>query len=50
MDSSASVASDLLVRAGDIHLNKQDLVVLAITWASVLVSCGIWWLILLEML
>jgi hypothetical protein len=50
MDPRASVASDLLVSAGDIHLNKNDVIVLVVTWASVIAGCGIWWLVLLEVL
>ena len=50
MDSSDCLACRVLGSAGGLPLNKQDMIILAITWASVLVSCGIWWLVLLEVL
>jgi hypothetical protein len=50
MDSSDRLACRVLGRAGGVPLNKQDMIMLAITWGSVLVSCGIWWLVLLEVI
>jgi hypothetical protein len=44
------MAGSALGVVGAVPVSKQDLIVLAITWASVLAGCGIWWLLLAEVL
>jgi hypothetical protein len=50
MDVCIRMAGCGLGIAGSVLVNKNDLIVLAITWTSVLTSCGIWWMILAEVL
>ena len=50
MDTCDRLVGRVLGCAGDIHLNKQDIIVMVVTWASVLAGVGVWWLVLLELL